>query len=83
MEIDGFEVATTQFSIQLNLKQSAQVTIELYALSGEKVSVLAHEKMNAGLILKSFGATAFAPGLYFVKTTVNGNSSFSRLNISR
>jgi hypothetical protein len=75
--------ATTQFSLRLNLEQRAGVTIELFTLNGEKVSVLANEKMNAGLIQKTFDATAFIPGLYIVKTTVNGNSSFSRLNISR
>jgi hypothetical protein len=74
--------ATTQFNLQLNLKQAADVTIELFALNGEKVSVLVNEKMNAGLVQKPFSATAFAPGLYFVKTTVNGTSSFSKVNIS-
>ncbi|HYV92387.1 MAG TPA: T9SS type A sorting domain-containing protein [Chitinophagales bacterium] len=74
--------ATTQFNVQLDLKQAADVTIELFALNGEKVSVLANEKMNAGLVQKTFSASSFAPGLYFVKTTVNGNSSFSKVNIS-
>ena len=74
--------ATTEFNIQLNLKQVSDVTIELVALNGQKVSGLTRERMNAGLVQKTFDATAFAQGLYFVKTTVNGNSSFSKVNIS-
>jgi len=74
--------ATTQFNFQLYLKQAADIAIELFALNGEKVAVLAHEKMNAGLVQKTFSTASFAPGLYFLKITVNGISSFSKVNIA-
>jgi hypothetical protein len=75
--------AISQFNVQLNLKQATEVTMDLFALNGEKVSELANEKMNAGVVLKTFNTASFRPGLYFVKTTVNGNSSFSKVNISQ
>lgn len=72
----------TQFNVQLNLKQAADVTIELFTLNGEKVSMMSNERMKAGFIRKTFNATPFATGLYLVKTTVNGSSSFNKVNIS-
>ncbi|MBX7109614.1 MAG: T9SS type A sorting domain-containing protein [Chitinophagales bacterium] len=72
----------TQFNVQFNLKEAAEVSIELFTLHGDKVSMLSTEKMKAGFVQKAFAASSFAPGLYLVKTTINGNSSFNKLNIS-
>ena len=73
----------SQFNVDLDLKQSEEVTIELLALNGEKVELLANEKMDAGHIRKTFTAASFKSGLYLVKFTVNGISTFDKLSISR
>ncbi len=85
-DVNGVNVypnpADNHFNIQLNLNKPGTVSMQLLTLSGKTVAPLINEKMKAGPVLKTFSTETFAPGLYLLVTTVNGNSSYRKVDIS-
>ncbi len=75
--------ATTQFDFQMNLQKAADVKIELLAVNGGSTAILSDEKMNPGFIRKTFSTANYSPGLYLLKTTVDGNSFYKKVSISK
>lgn len=63
--------ATTQ--IQLMLKQSGKVTLEIFDVTGEKLWKMQFSHLSAGLHRFSWNASAQASGLYFLKTTLDNS----------
>ncbi|MCD6374355.1 MAG: family 16 glycosylhydrolase [Caldisericaceae bacterium] len=62
---------TTQ--IQLMLKQSGKVTLEIFDVTGEKLWQMQFSHLSAGLHRFSWNASTQASGLYFLKTTLDNS----------
>lgn len=73
-----FSESTT---LQLTLVGPAKVLIEVYSILGQKISTLANANYNAGVNNFNFGAKrlGYPAGVYFVKTTVNGNQWVTKI----
>ena len=71
--------AKDNFTIQLTLSQPSSLTLEIVSLSGQTVQPIFNGNA-AGAFTKSVG-TALASGMYILKTTVNGISSYTKLSI--
>jgi len=57
--------------IQYGLKKAAQVRINLYNVSGQKIGVLVDKRQEAGYYSVDFNAGNFANGIYFYTITAN------------
>ena len=58
--------ATTYGKIEFTPKQSATTTVELYNISGQKVSIIYNKKTKKGIpVLIEYNAEQFKKGLYF------------------
>ena len=58
--------------VSLNLKQNANVTVEVTNLVGQQVMSLNKGSMNAGTQLFSVDASQLSAGVYFISVVVNG-----------
>jgi hypothetical protein len=71
------------FGLEMNLPESADVKVQLLSINGNILSTLSNEKLNAGYLQKTFSTASFPPGLYLLKTTVNGIATLTKLSIIR
>jgi len=65
--------------IQYGLKKAAQVRINLYNISGQKVVVLVDERKEAGYHSVDFNAGSLAGGIYFYKIEANDFSQTKKM----
>ncbi len=72
---------TESTSLQLVLNSTAKVLIEVYSVLGQKINTVTNSDLSAGTHSFSFGAKrlGYSGGIYFVKTTVNGKTSVTRI----
>ena len=66
-----FNPSTT---IAYNLKQAADVTLEVFNVTGQKVATLANGRKPAGQYEVNFDAADIASGIYFYTLNANGQS---------
>ncbi len=68
-------------TLQLSLTENTNVIIEIYTILGQKINTLTNSNYGVGIHNFTFGAKklGFNAGVYFVKTTINGNSSVLRI----
>ena len=68
-------------SIRLTLASDAMVTVEVYAMTGERVQTLTAQHYSAGTHTFTFGAKqqGYAAGIYLVKTTINDTVKITRI----
>ncbi len=69
-------------TLQFNVIEKALVKIELIDATGRVATQLVNEQMNADTQQVSLNASSFANGMYVIKLTVNGQSSFSKISIN-
>ncbi len=74
--------AANNFNISFELKENANVKIDLYDLSGKLISNLTSEEMNIGNINKSFSTSSLQSGYYIVSLNVNGAISKQSLIVT-
>ncbi|MFC1540976.1 T9SS type A sorting domain-containing protein [Candidatus Latescibacterota bacterium] len=59
-------------AIEYNLPQNSHITLSIYNISGQRVSVLKDEYQQAGTYTTAWDATGFPSGLYFCTLEANG-----------
>lgn len=70
--------ASERFAVNYTLETSALVSIDLFDSKGMRASILHNEKRNAGAHSAPY-TTKIAPGIYFVKLTVDGKEHLKKL----
>jgi PKD repeat protein len=87
-ELNNFNIYPNPFNeratIELNLNKDAEVSIQLVDVLGKKVRQIASKTKLGGSINHKFEIQKnnLNTGLYFVKTTVNGNIQLKRILIN-
>lgn len=83
--VESFNVypnpAGNHFSVNLDLKESTHVVIDVTDLSGKQVTVLMNETRK-GKLEKQFNTDGLPNGIYFVRLQVNGQVTTQKLNIA-
>ncbi len=69
-----FAVSST---IKYHVAAAANVNISVYSATGNVVAVLVNQKQKAGTYNVQWNAGKASDGIYFIKTTINGNPSQS------
>lgn len=64
--------ATTEYTVQLNLKESSTVYFSLYDLTG-KIMFSSINKYNEGTLNEKFDVSEFTPGIYLMSININNN----------
>lgn len=70
--------ATTLTNVSLNLKEDADVNIEIYSSNGKIIASKAYGKMNGAFYLP-IDTQEYAKGIYFVKVNVNAQPTLLKL----
>jgi hypothetical protein len=73
--------ATDNISINLDLKETSDLIIDVTDLTGKRVAIIMEEK-NSGLITKQFSTAALPNGNYFVRLQVNGKIATQQLVVN-
>ena len=68
--------------IQFDLKATAQVDVAIIDATGRISSQLMNEKLNSGLQKISFDAAQLANGIYTIRLTVDGKTSFTKITVA-
>ncbi|MBI3235721.1 MAG: T9SS type A sorting domain-containing protein [Bacteroidetes bacterium] len=69
-------------TIQMNVDKSGSSLIELVGLSGQIIQNIYSGRIEAGLFEKTISTAPFVSGVYFIKVTMNGASTYRTINIS-
>lgn len=75
---------TESTSVKIDLRQKSQVQASILNNRGQEISVLINETTAAGIYSFNWDGTTdngakVAPGIYLLKLTINGKSSFTKL----
>jgi len=73
--------ASGNISVNLELKESANLLIDIADISGKQVAVISAEKLN-GMIAKQFNTAQLPNGNYLVRVHLNGITATRRLHVS-
>ncbi|MCB2207004.1 MAG: T9SS type A sorting domain-containing protein [Bacteroidetes bacterium] len=68
---------SNSLSIELNLVQSVDVTIEIFDLTGRVLQTMSDGELTSGRHIFKWDATSIEPGLYFYSVR-SGNEAFTR-----
>lgn len=72
--------ANDNVSIQLSMKETSNISIDILDLSGRKVMTVLDERQN-GMLSKQVNTSSLSNGNYIVRLLVNGQTSTQKLNI--
>jgi hypothetical protein len=72
--------AVNQFSVDIDLKERADVLIDVADITGKQVVVLMEEQQS-GLVSRQFNTDRLPDGMYFLRLQVNGQTTTKKLNI--
>ncbi|MFA7379110.1 MAG: T9SS type A sorting domain-containing protein [Bacteroidia bacterium] len=72
---------SNNISINLDLKETSNLIIDIIDLTGKQVVIIANEKQS-GIVTKQFSTASLANGSYFVRLQVNGKSTTQRLTVN-
>ncbi len=71
---------SSELNIELNLSTPAEVSLDVYSITGQKVATIAHENNHSGLVTIKWSVAENIPnGVYFIKVTVNGNLAVKKV----
>ena len=70
-----------QVKLTFELKESANVKIELFDISGRLVSTIAEKKNQVGEIVETINTNLYSEGSYLIKINANGNISQQKLTV--
>ncbi len=73
--------ANDVISVNINLKESAELQIDITDMEGKQVATIAKEKLNAGASTKQFNTSSLPNGNYFVRLQVNGKGTMEKISI--
>lgn len=73
--------ANDHVSINLDLKETANLLIDVADITGKQVAIISNEKQT-GIITKQFSTAALPNGNYFVRLQVNGKTATQKLTVS-
>ena len=83
--VESFSVfpnpATDFVSVNLELKETANLSVDVTDLFGRKVALILSEIKSMGLIQKQFDTSTLANGNYLVRLTVNGKITTQKLSV--
>lgn len=68
--------------IQFELKSTAKVDIAIIDATGRISSQLVNDKLNSGVQNVTFDAAPFANGIYTIRLTVDGKTSFTKITVA-
>lgn len=74
--------AKDNVSINLNLKETAHLLIEVTDITGKLIAIVSDEKQN-GVVVKQFNTESLPNGNYFVRIRANGKLATQRLTIAQ
>ncbi len=72
--------ASDNVFINLDLKESSTLLIDVTDISGKQFAIVSNEKQN-GIITKQFSTAALPKGNYFVRINVNGKTATQKLTV--
>ncbi len=73
--------ATDNISINLDLKETSNLMIDVTDITGKQVAIIMNEKQN-GIVTKQFSTASLPNGNYFVRLQVNGKTATQKLTIN-
>ncbi len=73
--------ATDNISINLDLKETANLLIDVTDITGKQVAIISNEKQT-GIVIKQFSTAALPSGNYFVRLQVNGKTATQKLTVN-
>ncbi len=71
-----------QATLQFYINNTSDVSIDMIDVSGRSVSILNQQKLGNGVHETGFNVNGYANGVYVLKLTVNGNSSFTKISVA-
>ena len=74
--------ATDLVFINVELKESSNLLIDVTDITGKQVTIISNEKQNAGAIQKQFNTAILPSGNYLVRLSVNGKTATQKLSIT-
>ncbi len=74
--------ATDLVSINVELKESSSLLIDVTDITGKQVAIISNEKQSTGTFTKQFDTAILPSGNYLVRLSVNGKTSTQKLNIT-
>ena len=69
-------------SINLELKESSSVLIDITGITGKQIAIIADEKQSTGFAKKQFSTSTLPNGNYLVRLSVNGKSVTKKISIT-
>lgn len=75
--------ATSEVTMTLTLKEQAMLSMQIVNVAGQTVTEAVSQEVNAGNFTKNLSIANLAAGLYLVKITANGVSTYRKLAIEK
>lgn len=73
--------ATDAVTINLELKETSTLLIELTDITGKLVNTILNEKLNAGLVNKQINTSSLPNGNYLIKLSANGKTAIQKVSV--
>lgn len=73
--------ASDNISINLELKETSNLLIDVTDITGKQVAIISDEKQN-GIITKQFNTATLPNGNYFVRINANGKTATQKLTVT-
>lgn len=73
--------ASTNVSIDINLKEQADLVIDVLDITGKQVAVVSNAKKQNDDYSVQFNTEALANGIYTIRINANGQTTNSKLNV--
>jgi len=75
-------IATDLVSINVELKETVNLLIDVTDITGKQVAIISNEKQGAGTFTKQFNTSVLQNGNYIVRLSVNGKTSTQKLSVA-
>ena len=69
-------------SISTELKETANLLIDVTDIAGKQVAIISDEKQTSGMLTKQFNTAVLPNGIYFVRVNINGTTTTQRLAVA-
>ena len=73
--------ADQNVSVNLNVKESSDVVIDILDVTGRQIALLMNEKQS-GIVTKQFGTSSLSNGNYLIRMQLNGKASYQKLTVA-
>ena len=74
--------ATDLVIINVEVKETANLLIDVSDITGKQVAVISNEKQSAGVMQNQFNTSVLANGNYLIRLSVNGKTATQKLNVT-